>query len=176
MIRIVAVTGCEERALVARLVARCGPAALRARLFVPEGRRLGAEVVDLLAGPAYGVGYLALDEHRPIGLANMVPDPDGGPVELALLVADRWRRHGIGRALVTRAVADRRWAGREIRATVQPENRAVLGLLRSCGLRPRLVDTAPGELYLQLRPAGVVELARPTVAGVGVPGPLVATG
>jgi GNAT superfamily N-acetyltransferase len=169
MIRVVATTGCAERALVARLVARCAPAALRARLFVPEGRRLGPQVVDLLAGPAHGVGYLAMDEHRPVGLANMVPDPHGGPVELALLVADRWRRQGVGRELVGHALADPRWAGRAVQATVQPENLAVLGLLRSCGLRLRLVDTAPGELYFQLRPADAPGRA-------SGPAPLVATG
>jgi len=158
MITVVAVRGCAERALVARLLGRCSPGSVRARLFFPEGRALGPDVLDLLSGPADGVGYVALDDDRPIGLANMVPacaaHPGEGPVEFALLVADRWRRRGIGRLLLRHAMTDPHWRGRAVTATVQPDNRAVLRLLRAEGLAPHLVDTAPGELYFELRPAG----------------------
>jgi GNAT superfamily N-acetyltransferase len=160
IVRTLRARGCAERALVARLVPRCSPEALRARLFVPSGRRLGPWVVDLLTGGEDSVGYLAMDGHRPVGLANVAPGRDGS-VEVALLVADRWRRRGIGRRLVVEALADPRWAGREVRATVAPENRAILLLLRSAGLSTRLVGSGPGELELQLRPPA------PVAAGPG---------
>lgn len=170
MITVERLTGCSERALVARLVPRCTPATLRARLFYPDGHALGREVVDLLAGPATGVGYLALDEHRPIGLANMVPDEAAGTVEVALLVADRWQRAGIGRRLVKTALADPRWAGHAVRATVSPDNRPILRLLRSLGLSMRLLDTAPGEYYFELRPASTPVEDRAAIEVIGAAG------
>ncbi|HZZ52081.1 MAG TPA: GNAT family N-acetyltransferase [Pseudonocardia sp.] len=151
MITIERLSGCAERVLIARLVPRCTPATLRARLFYPDGHALGHEVVDLLTGPTTGVGYLALDEHRPIGLANMVPDETAGTVEVALLVADRWQRKGVGRRLINEALADPRWAGYSVRATVAPGNRRILRLLRSLDLPMRMLDMAPGEYYYELR-------------------------
>ena len=41
MITIERLSGCAERALIARLVPRCTPATLRARLFYPDGHALG---------------------------------------------------------------------------------------------------------------------------------------
>lgn len=152
MITVVEPRRRDERALVARLVPRCRSTTVRARLFFPEGRALGPDVPGLLAGPPEGVAYLAMDEHRPVGLANMVPLADG-TVETALLVADRWQRRGIGRLLLDHALADPRWRDHAVVATVQPSNRAVMRLLRSTGLPLRLTDTAPGECYFELRPA-----------------------
>jgi GNAT superfamily N-acetyltransferase len=170
MITIQRLTGCAERALVARLVPRCTPATLRARLFYPEGHALGREVVDLLAGPPTGVGYLAMDEHRSVALANMVPDEGARTVEVALVVADRWQRKGVGRRLINEALADPRWAGYAVLATVSPENRPILRLLRSLGLPMRLLDTAPGEYYYQLRAAQDRTHDRAAIGLVGAAG------
>ncbi|HEY4003907.1 MAG TPA: GNAT family N-acetyltransferase [Pseudonocardia sp.] len=160
MTRIVAMHGCQRRALVARLVARCGADALRARLFLSPGRALPANLVDLLAGPADGHAYLALEDHRPVGLANLAPDQHGA-LELALLVADRWRRRGIGTALLHHAMAEPGTAGLPVRAAVQTHNNPVLGLLHSLPVPPRLTDSVPGEYYFELRPAIPVETAAP---------------
>jgi GNAT superfamily N-acetyltransferase len=132
---------------------------LRARLFFPAGRKLGRDALDRLAGPPEGVGYLAMDGHRPVGLVNMVPDEGARTVETAVLVADRWQHGGIGRRLLAEALRDPRWSGYSVRATVAPDNRAILRLLRSMGLPMRLLDTAPGEYYFELRPAASVPAA-----------------
>jgi GNAT superfamily N-acetyltransferase len=92
-----------------------------------------------------------MDGGRPVGLLNLAPG-ETGDVEVALLVADAWQRRGIARALLEHALADPRWARRNLYATVRPENRAVLTLLRSMPRTVRLVDSAPGELYLEMAP------------------------
>ena len=150
---ILEVTGCAERRLVARLAARCGPAALSARFFRPVRHAADLGLVGLLLGPADGTAFLAMDGGRPIGLLNLAPSA-AGEMEIALLVADAWQRRGIARALLAHALADPRWAGRNLYATVRPENTAVLRLLRSLPREVRLVDSGPGELYLELSPAG----------------------
>jgi GNAT superfamily N-acetyltransferase len=148
---IVEVAGCAGRRLVARLAARCGPAALTARFFRPVRPAANLDVVGLLLGPADGIALLAIDAGRPVGLLNLAPDA-GGEVNIALLVADAWQRRGIARALLDHALADPRWAHRDLYATVRPDNTAVRKLLRSLPRTVRLVDTAPGELYLKLSP------------------------
>jgi GNAT superfamily N-acetyltransferase len=160
MIRIVEASGCQCRTLVNRLVARCGADTLRARLFLNPGRALPADLVDLLAGPPGGHAYLALDDHRPVGLANLAPDRHGA-LELALLVADRWRRRGIGTALLRHAMAGPGNAGLPVRAAVQTHNTAVLGLLHSLPMPLRRTESVPGEYYFELRPATAVETAAP---------------
>jgi GNAT superfamily N-acetyltransferase len=163
---VLEVTGCAERRLVARLAARCSPTALSARFFRPVRHAADLGLVGLLLGPADGDAFLAMDDDRPVGLLNLAPGADG-EVEIALLVADAWRRRGIARALLEHALADPRWAGRNLYATVRPENTAVLTLLRSLPREVRLVDSGPGELYLELSP-----VARPPrLAGVPSGGP-----
>jgi GNAT superfamily N-acetyltransferase len=149
---ILEVTGCAERRLVARLAARTSPAALAARFFRPVRHAADLRLVRLLLGPADGSAFLAMDGGLPVGLLNLAPS-ETGEVEIALLVADAWQRRGIARALLEHAFADPRWARRNLYATVRPENTAVLTLLRSMPRAIRLVDSAPGELYLELTPA-----------------------
>jgi GNAT superfamily N-acetyltransferase len=155
-IEIWSMDGCAARWLIAALVAQCSPQSLRARLFLAEGRVLPENLVQLLAGPPGGRVYLAMDNravHRPVGLANLARDAGEVEVEAGLLVADRWRRRGIGRALLLHALADPRWAGVPVRASVQADNVPILRMLRSLDAPPRLVDTAPGEYYFELQPA-----------------------
>ena len=45
---------------------------------------------------------LALNCGQAVGLAQYVRHPHGSGADLAVLVADGWQRHGIGRQLVTR--------------------------------------------------------------------------
>ena len=149
---IVEVTGCAERRLVARLAARSSPAALSARFFRPVRHAADLPLLRLLLGPADGTAFLAMDGGRPVGLLNLAPNA-AGEVEIALLVADAWQRRGIARALLEYALVDPRWAHRDLYATVRPENTAVLTLLRTLPRAVHLVDTAPGELYLELSPA-----------------------
>lgn len=148
---IIEVTGCAERRLVARLAARTSPAALGARFFRPVRHAADLTLVGLLLGPADGSAFLAMDDGRPVGLLNLAPG-ETGEVDIALLVADAWQRRGIARALLEHALADPRWARRKLYATVRPDNTAVLSLLRSLPRQMHLVDSGPGELYLELTP------------------------
>ncbi len=157
------VTGADGRRLIARLVARCSAASLGARFFLPEAQVAGRDLVSLLVGPADGWAYLALDYGRPVGLLNLVRS-GSGEVEAGVLVADRWQRRGVGRALVRHAVLHGPWPGAPVRVAVQSDNAAALGMLRSLGLPRRLVAMAPGEYHFELRPA-VSAHVRSTVAG-----------
>jgi GNAT superfamily N-acetyltransferase len=146
---IVPVTGVEARRLVTRLVARCSAASLGARLFLPEARVAGRDLVTLLVGPADGWTYLAVDDGRPVGLLNLAR-AGAGVVEAGVLVADRWQRRGLGRALLRHALVHGPGPGTVVRVAVQADNAAALGMLRSLGLPRRLVATAPGEYHFEL--------------------------
>lgn len=168
-VTIVPAGGAEGRRLITRLVARCSAASLGARLFLPEARVAGRDLVTLLVGPADGWTYLAMDavagevaekEGRPVGLLNMArAGGEAGVLEAGVLVADRWQRRGVGRALLRHALARGQWHGTGpdtvVRVAVRTDNAAALGLLRGLGLPRRLVATAPGEYHFELRPACV---------------------
>jgi GNAT superfamily N-acetyltransferase len=122
------------------------------------------DLVTLLVGPADGWTYLAMDavageaaekEGRPVGLLNLARAC--GVLEAGVLVADRWQRRGVGRALLRHALAHGPWPGTApdiaVRVAVQADNAAALGMLRGLGLPRRLVATAPGEYHFELRPA-----------------------
>lgn len=174
-VTIVPVRGVERRRLITRLVARCSAASLGARLFLPEARVAGRDLVTLLAGPADGWTYLAMtavaekavagevaekavaEEVGLLNLARAGVDGDGcGVLEAGVLVADRWQRRGVGRALLRHALAHGPWPGAApdiaVRVAVQADNAAALGMLRGLGLPRRLVATAPGEYHFELRP------------------------
>src|SRR5882757_11269083 len=161
---IVEAVGCAGRRLVARLAARCSQESLAARFFLPASRRVSRPLLELLPGPAEGRAYLAMDDGRPVGLVNVVPD---GPheVEIAVLVADRWQHRGIGRALLEHALADPRWAGQTVHAAVRPDNIAVLTLLRSLHRPMRLVDRLPGEYHFELGTQADTRAEAPRLAG-----------
>lgn len=163
-VTIAPVGGAEGRRLITRLVARCSAASLGARLFLPEARVAGRDLVTMLVGPADGWAYLAVDavagevaekEGRPIGLLNLAR-AGAGVVEAGVLVADRWQRRGVARALLRHALAHGPWPGTgpgtTVRVVVQADNAAALGMLRGLGLPRRLVAMAPGEYHFELRP------------------------
>jgi GNAT superfamily N-acetyltransferase len=157
-VTIAAVGGAEGRRLITRLVARCSAASLGARLFLPEARVAGRDLVTMLVGPADGWAYLAMDDGRPVGLLNLAR-AGAGVVEAGVLVADRWQRRGVARALLRHALAHGPGSttrpGTAVRVVVQADNAAALGMLRGLGLPRRLVAMAPGEYHFELRPACV---------------------
>ena len=90
-----------------------------------------------------------LDASEPRIVAHLCLEPCGPhEVEMAVAVADAWQRHGIGRRLLTAAMA---WAGfhgiERLRASMLGSNVAILGLLRSMGT----------DLTLTMPSAGVVD-------------------
>jgi GNAT superfamily N-acetyltransferase len=153
--------GSQDQVLVARLVRACSAETLRRRFFLPREPTVEAVLATyrpyLLAGPPDGLALAAVLAGQPIGLLNLAPAgpaPGAGrQLELGVLVADAWQRRGIGTALLDHALDRHAWPGWTIRATVQPDNLAVLALLR--GRRQvRLVSSAPGEYYYELAKAG----------------------
>jgi acetyltransferase len=91
-----------------------------------------AEVVGA-DGSRIIVGHLCLE---PIG---------PGKAEMAIAVADAWQHHGLGRALLGRAIG---WANlheiAQLSASMRCSNVAVLGLIRSMGLPVTLEVGAGG--------------------------------
>jgi GNAT superfamily N-acetyltransferase len=125
--------GPTDRALVEELVLTCGPAALRARFFLPQEPD-PRELLELygqylVPGPG-SAAVLALADNRPVGLLNLVPT---APLqaEVAVLVAVERQRRGVGSALVRTALSDPRWAGGTVRAKVQHTNQAARALLHA---------------------------------------------
>lgn len=71
----------------------------------------------------------------PTIVGHLCLEPSGDhEVEMAVAVADRWQRHGIGRRLLVAAMtwADDHGVDR-LRASMMSTNAAVLGLIRSMG-------------------------------------------
>lgn len=71
----------------------------------------------------------------PMIVGHLCLEPSGDrEVEMAVAVADRWQRHGIGRQLLVAAMV---WAEDHgvdrLRASMLSSNAAILGLLRSMG-------------------------------------------
>ena len=84
---------------------------------------LVAEVADAEGRPAI-VGHVCLEPTRT------------GGAEMAIAIADGWQHHGLGRAMLGRAIAWARGHGvAQLRASVRMSNGAMIGLIRSLGLR-----------------------------------------
>jgi GNAT superfamily N-acetyltransferase len=126
--------GAADAALVERLVLSAGPAALRARFFLPvepdPAELLARYGHHLLPAASNAITWIALLDTRPVGLLHLVPF-EPLLVEAAVLVAVDMQRRGIGSALIRASLADPRWAGWTVRATVQHSNHAARALLRA---------------------------------------------
>jgi GNAT superfamily N-acetyltransferase len=151
--------------LVARLVRACSAQTLRRRFFLPRDPAVEAVLARygryLLAGPPHGLALAAMLAGQPVGLLNLAPaeSPSAGrQLELGILVADPWQRRGIGTALLDHALDQLPRSGWTVRATVQPDNLAVLALLRG-RCRIRLVSSAPGEYSYELAKASRLAVA-----------------
>jgi GNAT superfamily N-acetyltransferase len=79
---------------------------------------------------------LALDRREVIGMAQFIAVPSGSrAVEVALVVADRWQRAGLGRILLAEVLAAAAAGGHTMAtALVQADNRPMLELIRTAGL------------------------------------------
>jgi GNAT superfamily N-acetyltransferase len=139
---------------VLALVRACSGTSLQRRFFLPVA--LGPDEVFaryhryLLAGPPAGVATLATAAGAPVGLLNLVV-VDEGVVEASLLVADAWQRRGVGTGLLAHELRSPAWAGWTVRATVQPDNRAVHHLLRNPRWgRFRVTGTDPSQLDVEI--------------------------
>jgi ribosomal protein S18 acetylase RimI-like enzyme len=139
---------------VGALVRACSPHSLRQRFFLNRDLDPGEALVRyrhfLLDVAPPGHSVVAVAAGVPAGLLNLHVARDG-VVEVGLLVADAWLRRGIGTHLVTTELAHRRWAGRTVRAVVEPDNLAARALLRRQRLGPcRLVSQDHDQLDYEI--------------------------
>ena len=93
-----------------------------------RAKRLGTEI--LLKAYANGrlVGYC---------LASRDPSTETCDADLGIVVEKTWRRHGIGRILLTEAIdlAERIWQARRISLSVVRDNRNAIRLYESLGFK-----------------------------------------
>ncbi|MGH3134616.1 MAG: GNAT family N-acetyltransferase [Gaiellaceae bacterium] len=119
-----------EANTVAALFARLGPHSREKRFCGAKPRLSDRELAALarVDGDHHVlVGYLDGDP-QPAAIARLVRD--GTAAEIALEVADRYQRRGIGSILARELAADARAAGiRELHATVCGDNPPVVSLL-----------------------------------------------
>jgi GNAT superfamily N-acetyltransferase len=108
-------------------------------------------------------------EHRE-GFVAEIADADGQSVivghaclepisarqaEMAIAVADRWQHHGLGRAMLSRAITWARDHGlTELSASIRSSNGAMIGLVRSMGM-PVTVDDGDGGVIDAIIELGV---------------------
>ncbi|WP_235022600.1 GNAT family N-acetyltransferase [Amycolatopsis alkalitolerans] len=150
------ITGSAHPEAVERLLLACSPRSLTQRFFLagePDPRDIWRRYRRFLLA---GDPLLAWADGAPAGLLNLVPETPT-VAELGVLVADPWQRQGVGRALAGAMWRSGRWAGRTVRATVQPDNRAALGFLRTLGFhRIASFEHGQAEYELDLPPAGTM--------------------
>jgi len=124
-----------------------------ARRFHGASNGIAERAASFFCGPDHDhrEGLVALlDEPgalTPTIVGHLCLEPSGThEVEMALAVADRWQRHGIGRRLLVAAMS---WAEDHgidrLRASVLSTNAAILGLLRSMGRVVTLSMPGAGE-------------------------------
>ena len=79
---------------------------------------------------------------RPVIVGHICLEPGRhGETEMAIAIADRWQHHGLGRAMLSRAIGWARGHGiTELRATIRWSNGAMMGLIRSMGLPVTFVN------------------------------------
>ncbi len=118
---------------VARFVRRLSPTA-RFRRFHSAVNALNArQLAGIVDVDHRGrETLLAIAGSRVVGMAQFIQTSEPDTVEVAVVVADRWQRQGLGRHLLDGAIAAAGRCGhRTVTAYAQAENRAILQLIRS---------------------------------------------
>ena len=88
-----------------------------------------------------------------IGLAHYLRNPDGRGAEYALVIADNWQGHGLGRRLMTRLIDAAREQGLEyIEGIVLSNNRPMLSLMTKLGMvdDPDPDDSSMRRVWMRL--------------------------
>ena len=131
---------------LARLFTRLSPASVHSRFFSPVRRPPRAALLrlaDVDHRRLHALVALAGDEIVAVARDDAKAGETGA--EIALTVEDTWQHHGLGRELASRLAVlakDRGYA--RFTATMLPDNRAALGLMRK--LSPQAtVQFAGGE-------------------------------
>jgi acetyltransferase len=150
----------EDFAQHKRFLAQCSPEDLHARFLstfreLPDGEVARLTQIDYdremafvaeESGPAGGAETL--------GVARVSTDPDNVEAEFAILVRSDFKRHGLGRLLLTRLIRYCRDRGTaRMRSSVLSGNRCMLGLGTALGFKTRLAERGILEMSLDLQSA-----------------------
>ncbi len=115
------------------MLARCGLETRYHRFHAPLRSFPELYLTEALAGPAEHTALIAEHSGAVVALASCRVIA-AGSAELAVLVEDRWQRHGLGSRLLALLIADADRGGlRVLRASVLAEQVWVLRLLRGGG-------------------------------------------
>ena len=131
-------TASDAREVVA-MHGRCSAESVYRRYHAPLPNvnvRLARAVLE----PEGGTSMVVTVGSEVVALGMFAPGTgsDGPSAEIGLLVEDRWHRRGLGSQLLRSLVREAAEHGFEtLTCSVQPDNRAVLPLLRRLGLRVR---------------------------------------
>jgi GNAT superfamily N-acetyltransferase len=128
-VRPIAITDAER---LARLFDRLSPSSVHFRFFSPISRPPRAALLRL-ADVDHGrrEALVALDGDEIVAVARYDGRPGSNRAEIAITVEDAWQHRGLGRRLATRLATlacDRGYD--TFLATMLPDNRAALGLVR----------------------------------------------
>jgi GNAT superfamily N-acetyltransferase len=150
-----------DRDGLTRFYSALSPDSLEAR-FHGATPGIGEPTARFFCGPDH--------EHRE-GFVAEIADADGHSVivghaclepisasqaEMAIAIADRWQHHGLGRAMLARAITWARDHGvTTLSASIRSSNGAMIGLVRSTGL-PVTVDDGDGGVL-----DAIIDLAVP---------------
>jgi acetyltransferase len=100
--------------------------------------------VDLARDMALAAVVMHDDHEALIGVARYVLDADGRGCEFALVVADAWQGHGIGKRMMAKLIAIARARGlARIYGDVLSTNQDMLEFCRKLGFRPARLPEDP---------------------------------
>jgi N-acetylglutamate synthase-like GNAT family acetyltransferase len=123
-----------DLAAVLAMHARCSPLTLRRRYHGGLEESPSRQLESLLATRFAYTLVAELPDGRVAAMGNLVLD--GQLAEVALLVEDAWQGHRLGTVLTRRLLSFAADAGiDEVYALTQPDNAAMIALMRQSGLR-----------------------------------------
>jgi GNAT superfamily N-acetyltransferase len=147
--------------VVSRVVRSCSAAALGERFFLPgpidPEEVLARYLRYLLVEPPAGSTVAGFVDGRPVGLATAVV-MDETSADVAVLVADGWRRHGVGAALLGAALAATTRGTAHVEIMVGNAASSALLAHFARGRRTRLLSMSRGELEYAILPPEHVPL------------------
>ena len=138
-------------------MARLAPEDVRFRFFRPVRQLPADEVARLTAiDPEREMAFIATAPDatgRPetLGVARAAIDPDRAYAEFAIIVRSDLKRHGLGRALVSRLARECRARGiPELRGQVMRDNHAMLRLAEHLGATRHPSAAGPGTVEIRI--------------------------
>ena len=128
-VRPIAITDVDKPG---RLVDRLSPASVHDRFFSPIRKPPAAALLRLAAvDHARREALVALDGDEIVAVARYDGRPGTHDAEIAVTVEDAWQHRGLGKRLTARLARCAAEQGYEtFTATMLPDNRAALGLIR----------------------------------------------